>query len=164
MQKTKTPIENQLVPPPSSFHQHWPYQICNARMFLVYLKFRQDQGPKQWSEQEKVRKETCGSDLLPQPRHMTDTNANATALHWEDSPPSLQKDAWATTAHRGSSVATVIAIPMGIDLFPLAGDTSNIFKSACPHREDILLLLQRHINTTRLLEQWWRASTLRPGS
>ena len=34
-----------------------------------------------------------------------------------------------------------------------------IYKSTYPHREHILLLgLQRHVNTTRRLAQWWRWS------
>ena len=60
-------------------------------MFHVYLMFKQ--GPKQWSEQEKVRKDTCGLDLSPMPWHTMDTDANATTLHQEDPPPSLQKEA-----------------------------------------------------------------------
>ena len=91
-------------------------------MFVVYLMFKQ--GPKQWSEQEKARKETYRSDLSPLSRHTMDTDANAAALHQEDPWPNLQKDAWATTAHWGSFA--VAATPIDTDLFPLAGDTSNI--------------------------------------
>jgi hypothetical protein len=81
-------------------------------------------------------------------------NTKGATLHWQALPPSLQKDAGATTAHQGSATATAAASLTGTDLFPLEGEISNIFKSACPHREDILLLLQRHVNTTQLLEQW----------
>jgi hypothetical protein len=84
------------------------------------------QGPQQWSEQEKVRKETCGSDLSPLPWHTTDTDTNVATLHQQALPPSLQKDVRATTAHRGYSVATATASLTGTDLFPLEGEISNI--------------------------------------
>jgi hypothetical protein len=43
-------------------------------------------------EQEKARKKTCGSDLSPLLRHMTDTDTNVAVLRREDPLPSLQKD------------------------------------------------------------------------
>jgi hypothetical protein len=117
--------KNQPVPPPSSSHHHWPNQICNATMFLVYLMFKQ--GPKQGSNWEKARKMTCGLDRSPLSWHTMDTDTNAVMLHWEDMPPSLQKDTWAITAHWGSFIAAAAAAsPTGTNLFPLVGDISNI--------------------------------------
>ena len=134
MQKTKTSVENQRVPPPSSFHQHWPNQICNATMFHVYLMFKQ--APKQWSEQEKARKETYRSDLSPLPWHTMDTDANTAMLHQQAPLSSLQKDARATIAHQGSSIAAAAASLSSTNLFPLEGEISNIGQPVGhPHRE-----------------------------
>jgi hypothetical protein len=56
--------------------------------------------------------------------HTTDMDVNAAVLHWQVPPPSLRKDAGATTAHQGSTAAATSL--MGTNLFPLEGEISNI--------------------------------------
>ena len=54
-----------------------------------------------------------------------DTDANAATLHQQAMLPILQKDAGATTAHRGSSAIAAASL-MDIDLFPLEVKIFNI--------------------------------------
>ena len=65
------------------------------------------------SEANKKRRERRPTDRISM-------DANATALHQQALLPSLQKDAGATTAHRGSSTAAAASLT-GTYLFPLEG-------------------------------------------
>ena len=73
--------------------------------------------------------------LSPLPWYTMDTDTNVAALHRQALPSSLQKDAGATIAHRGSSTAAVASLK-GTDLFSLKGEISNIGQPVGhPHRE-----------------------------
>ena len=151
MKKTKTLAENQLVPPPSSFHHHI-IGLTRSPM-LQYFLYTSCSSKDQNSEVNRKRRER-------RPTNQISRLCRGTRWTWMPMPPcSTGKTRRLASERKPEPPQHTGDLPLPPPpqvqrahiCFHLQG-IYPIYKSTYPHREHILL--QRHVNTTKHLAQW----------